>query len=175
MQCLWLIIFVSLFDDAVLGILLFLLSHSVVSYCLQPYGLQHTRLPCPSPSPGVCSNSCPSSWWCYPTVSFSVDPSLALNLSQHQCLFQWVSLEELKYARALRPHRGLAVIINYAFPLPRMVLGVLYRMCTFVGRMKGWVSDICQPRRWKSVSFGVEEGSWAAFNTPILTPLPTTH
>ena len=39
--------------------LVLLLSHSVMAECLQPRGLQHTRLPCPSPSPGVCSNSCP--------------------------------------------------------------------------------------------------------------------
>ena len=37
-------------------------------------GLQHARLPCPSPSPGVCSNSCPLSQWCHPTVSSSVVP-----------------------------------------------------------------------------------------------------
>jgi len=36
-------------------------SHSVVSDSLQPHGLQHARLPCPSPTPGACSNSCPSS------------------------------------------------------------------------------------------------------------------
>ena len=49
-------------------------SHSVVSTSLRPYGLQHARLRCPSPSPGVCSNSCPSSWWCQPTISSSVIP-----------------------------------------------------------------------------------------------------
>jgi len=37
-------------------------SHSVVSNSLRPHGLQHARLPCPSPSPGACSNSCPLSW-----------------------------------------------------------------------------------------------------------------
>ena len=36
--------------------------------------LQHARLPCPSPSPGACSNSCPLHWWCHPTISSSVDP-----------------------------------------------------------------------------------------------------
>ena len=39
---------------------------------LWPHGLQHARLPCPSPSPGVCSNSCPLSWWCHPTILSSV-------------------------------------------------------------------------------------------------------
>ena len=41
---------------------------------LWPHGLQHTRLPCPSPSPGACSNSCPLSWWCHPTILSSVIP-----------------------------------------------------------------------------------------------------
>ena len=44
-------------------------SCSLVSNSLQPNGLQHTRLPCPSPSPGACSNSCPLSQWCHPTIS----------------------------------------------------------------------------------------------------------
>ena len=54
--------------------LLLLFSCSVMSDSLQPNGLQHTRLPCPSLSPRVCSNSCPSSWWCHPTISSSVNP-----------------------------------------------------------------------------------------------------
>ena len=49
-------------------------SHSVVSNCSRPHGLQHARLPCPSPIPRACSNSCPSSQWCYPTILFSVIP-----------------------------------------------------------------------------------------------------
>ena len=49
-------------------------SHSVVSNSLWPHGLQHTRLPCPSPNPRVYSNSCPSSRWCHPTISSSAIP-----------------------------------------------------------------------------------------------------
>ena len=49
-------------------------SRSVVSNSLQPYGLQHTRFPCPSPTPRACSNSSPSSWWCHPTISSSFVP-----------------------------------------------------------------------------------------------------
>ena len=49
--------------------------NSVVSNSLWPYyGLQHTRLPCPSPSLRACSNSCPLSQWCHPTISSSVVP-----------------------------------------------------------------------------------------------------
>ena len=49
-------------------------SHSVMSDSLQPHGLQHARPPCPSPTIGVYSSSCPLSQWCHPTISFSVIP-----------------------------------------------------------------------------------------------------
>ena len=64
-----------------------------------PQGLQHVRPPCPSPTPGVYSNSCPLSRWCHPTISSSVIPfsSSVIPFSscpqsfRHQNLFQWVS------------------------------------------------------------------------------------
>ena len=49
-------------------------SYSVVSNSLQPHGLQHARLPCPSPTSGACSNSCPLSQWWHPSISSSVVP-----------------------------------------------------------------------------------------------------
>ena len=49
-------------------------SHSVMSDSLQPHGLQDARPPCPSPTPGVYSNSCPLSQWCHPVISSSVIP-----------------------------------------------------------------------------------------------------
>ena len=49
-------------------------SRSVMSDSLRPHGLQHARPPCPSPTPGVHSNSCPLSQWCHPTISSSVVP-----------------------------------------------------------------------------------------------------
>ena len=51
-----------------------LFSSSVVSDSLWPHGLQHARLPCPSLSPGVWSNSCLLNWWCHPTISSFVVP-----------------------------------------------------------------------------------------------------
>ena len=56
------------------GVLRVQFSCSVVSSSLHPHGLQHTQLPCPSPVPGVYSNSCPLSQWCHPTISCSVIP-----------------------------------------------------------------------------------------------------
>ena len=68
-------------------------SCSVMSNSLRPLGLQHTRLPCASPSPGVYSNSCPSSPWCHPIISSSAVPfssrlkyfpaSWSFQMSQH--------------------------------------------------------------------------------------------
>ena len=52
-------------------LLLWLFSYSVVSNSLWPHGLQHTRLPCPSLSPVICSNSWPLSLWCHSTISSS--------------------------------------------------------------------------------------------------------
>ena len=67
-------------------------SHSVMSNSSQPHGLQHARLPCPSPTPGACSNSCPSSWWCHPTILSSVIPfSSCLQSFPASGSFQWVS------------------------------------------------------------------------------------
>ena len=51
-----------------------------MSDSLWPHGLQHARIPCLSLPPRVCSNSCPLSWWCHPTVSSSVTPFLLLPL-----------------------------------------------------------------------------------------------
>ena len=88
-----------------------------MSSSLWPHGLQRARPPCPSPTPGVYSNSCPSSWWCHPTISSSVVPfsscrqsfpasrsfqfftlsgqSIELQL-QHQS-FQWTPTTDLLY------------------------------------------------------------------------------
>ena len=57
-----------------MGELLLLFSRSVVSDSLCPHDLQHTRPPCPSPTPWVCSNLCPLNQWCHPTISSSVVP-----------------------------------------------------------------------------------------------------
>ena len=51
-----------------------LFSRSVMSESLWPHGLQHSRLLCPLPSPGVCSSSCPLNQWCHPNISSSVFP-----------------------------------------------------------------------------------------------------
>ena len=67
-------------------------SHSVMSDSLQPHGLQHSRPPCPSPTPGIYSNSYPLSWQCHPTIASSVIPlSSCLQSILASGLFKWVS------------------------------------------------------------------------------------
>ena len=72
----------------------------VLSDSSQSYGLQHSSFLCPSVSLGVCSNSCPLSWWCY-QLSHLLPPSSpsALNLSQHQSFSQmsWVFDQVAKF------------------------------------------------------------------------------
>ena len=65
-----------------LSLIMLLFSHKDMSNCLCPHGLQRARLPCPSPSPRICSNSWPSSWWCHPTISSS-KLQLKCNASVH--------------------------------------------------------------------------------------------
>ena len=61
--------------------LLLLFSHLVMIDSLGPHGLQHARLPCPSPAPRACSSSCRLSWWSHPTILFSVIPFFSCLLS----------------------------------------------------------------------------------------------
>ena len=63
-----------------------LFSRPVISDSLQPHGLQHARLLCPSPFPWACPSSCPLNQWCHPTISCSVASSSDFSLSQHQGL-----------------------------------------------------------------------------------------
>ena len=70
----------------------FQFKYSVVSDSLWPHELQHARPPCPLSTPRVQPSSCALSWWCHPTIHPLLSPCPpALNLSQHQGLFQWVS------------------------------------------------------------------------------------
>ena len=59
-------------NEGMCTLLSLLFSCSVVTNSLWPHELQHTRLPCPSLTPGVCSDCCPLSWWCHPTISSCV-------------------------------------------------------------------------------------------------------
>ena len=83
-----------------------LFSLSVMSDSLWLHELQHARFPCPSPSLGVCLNSCPLSWWCHPTILSSVvSLSFCIQSFQRQSLFQWVG----------SLHQGAKVLGSFSF------------------------------------------------------------
>ena len=95
--------FIDYFDY--IGFLSFIsnqFSCSVVSNSLRPNGLQHARLPCPSPAPRAYSNSCPSSWWCHPTHLIlycpllllpSIFPSIRIFCNESVLRIRWPVLE----------------------------------------------------------------------------------
>ena len=102
-------------------------SRSVVSNSLQPHELQHAKLPCPSPTPGTCSDSYPSNQWCHPTTSSCVIPfSSCLQSLQHQGLFQWVNSS----------HQVAKVL---AFQLQHQSFQWLFRTDSPLG-WTGWIS-----------------------------------
>ena len=95
-------------------------SHSFVSYSLRPHELQHARLPCPSPNPGVYSNSCPVSRWYHPTISSSVIPfSYWLQSFPDSRSFQCVSSSH-QVAKVLEfqlQHQSFKWVFETDFPL----------------------------------------------------------
>ena len=72
--CIYIIVYYNVAHQSLLYFISVQFSHSVVSDCLQPHELQQARPPCPSPTPGIHSNSCPSSRWCHAAISSSVVP-----------------------------------------------------------------------------------------------------
>ena len=94
-------------------------SCSVISNSLRPHGLQHGRLPYPSPSPEACSNSCPLSRWCHPTIWSSVVPfSSCLHISQHQGLFNESTLcmrwpKYWSFSFSISPSREYSGLISF--------------------------------------------------------------
>ena len=99
---------------------LLLFSHSVVSDSLQPHGLQHARLPCPSPSPAACSNSCPLSQWCLPTISSFVIPfssCLQSFLASESFLMSWLFESGGQSIRASASASALPMNIQVWCPL----------------------------------------------------------
>ena len=79
------------------------------------HGLRNASLPCPSPAPRACSNSCPLSQWCHPTISSSAVPfsSCLLNLSQHQGLSQWVSGIRWSFSFSISPSNDYSGLISF--------------------------------------------------------------
>ena len=94
-------------------------SHSFMSDSLRSHGLQHSRSPCPSPTPRIYSNSCPLSWWCHPTISLSVIPCSHLQSFPASGSFQ-MSQFFSSHGQSIGVSASASVLpmnIQYRFPL----------------------------------------------------------
>ena len=131
-------------------------SHSVVSVFLWPHELQHTRLPCPSPTSGACSNSCPLSRWCLPTISTSVVP-----FSSHLQSFPASGSFPMSQLFAFRwPKYGR---FSFSMKLPRNIKD------WFSSRLTGWISqESSSTPQYKSIRSLVLGFSYG----PTLTSIP---
>ena len=106
-------------------------SHSVVFESLQPPELQHSRCPCPSPTLGACSNSCPWSRWCYPTISSSV-----ISFCSHLQSFPTSgSLQMSQFS----PSGGQSIGVLASVSVPPMTIQGWFPLW-----WTGWIS--CRPR-----------------------------
>ena len=104
-------------------VLLLLFSCSVVSYSLWPHGLQQARLPCPSLSPGVFSNSRPLSQWCYPTISLilchpflflpSVFPSIRVFSNELALHIRWPKYWHFSFSFSISPSEEYSGLISF--------------------------------------------------------------
>ena len=90
------------------------LSHSVMSNSLWTHGLQHTRPPCPSPTPGSCSNSCPLSQWCHSTISSSVVP-FSSKMSWWNNNYSWDSSCTMSWTSIYRYSGTLSDLIPWIY------------------------------------------------------------
>ena len=89
-----------------------------MSHSLRPNGLQHSRLPCPSPTPRACSNSCPLSRWCHPTISSSAVPYHTENHMNSVKRKQFSSVAQL--CPTLWPHESQHARPPCPSPAPRV-------------------------------------------------------
>ena len=137
-------------------------SHSVVSSSLRSHGVQHAKFPCPSLTPGTYSNSCPSSWWCHPTISSSVIPfSSCLQSFSESGSFPVSQLFALggQSIGASASASVLPMNIQYWFPLG--LTGLISLQC------KGLSSVFSNTKIWKHQFFSTQSSLW--FNSHICT------
>ena len=128
---------------------------------LWPRGLQHTRLPCPSPFPSVYANSHPLSWWCHPDISSSVIRfSSSFNISQHQGLFRWVG--------SLHP---VAKYWSYSISPSNEYLGLISFRIDWLDRLavQGTLKNLLQHHNSKASGFWCSAFFMVQLSHPYMT------
>ena len=147
--------------DSDIEVMRLLFSLSVVSDSLRPYGLQHARLPCPSPFPGACSNSCPLSREAIQLSHPQSSPSPpAFNLPQHHGLFQWVSSSTSGGQSTGASALASVLPMNIQNSIPLGLTGQILLS-------KGLPRVFSSTTIWKHKLFGTQPSLWS--NTHIRT------
>ena len=127
-------------------------SRSVVSDSLQPHGLQHARLPCPSPTPGVYSDPSPLSQWCHPTISPSVVPFSSCLQSFSIRVFSSESILHIKWPKYwpfsfnISPSNEHSGLISFRMDLlskglSRVFSNTIVQKHQFLGAQLSWQSN----------------------------------
>ena len=100
---------------------------------LQPHGLQHTRLSCPSPYPRVCPSSCPLNWWCRPTISSccpvllpSILPRIKVFSSESAVLIRWPKYWSFIFS--IIPSNKYSGLISFRVDWPDLLAGSAYKL-----------------------------------------------
>ena len=137
-------------------------SNEIVSDFLRTHGLKHSRLPCPSPSPRVCANSCLLSLWCHPTISSSVIPFS----SSPQSFPAWVSLPVSWLFASDGQSIGVSALVSI---LPMNIQGCFPLGLTGLISLlsKGLSRVFSSTTIWKHEFFGIQLSLWS--NSNILT------
>ena len=143
-----------------------ILSSVAVSHSLQPYELQHTRLPCPSPTLGAYSNPCPLSWWCHPIISSclpllllpSIFPSIRAFSSESVLLIRW-------------PNTGIPASASV---LPMNILGLIsfridrFDLLAVQGTLKSLLQNQLKASIFRSLAFFMVQFSYLRFCSRII-------
>ena len=127
-----------------------------MSDSLQPYGLQHARLSCPSPTPSPCSNSHPSSWWCPPTISSSVIPFPSY-------LQSFPALGSFLVSQLFASDGQSFEALASASVLPINIQGWLHLGLTDLISLqsKGLLTVLSSTTVWKHQFFGIQLSLWS--------------
>ena len=132
-----------------------LFSHSVVSESLEPVGLQHARLPWPSLSPGVCSDSSLLSWWCHPTISSchlllllpSVFPSISIYSNESALPIGWSKYWSFSFS--ISPSNEYSALISFSIA------------CVDILLSKGLSRVFSSTTIWKHQLFNAQPSLWS--------------
>ena len=149
----------------------------VMSDSLWPPSLQHARLPCPSPSPRVCSNSCPLNWWCHPTISsfhflpspfppVSIFPSIRVFSNESALGVRWP--DDWSFSCSISPSNEYSGLISFKIDWFDLlaVQGILKSLLQYKNLSKLWAQVPNTARQAASLPGDISRGRRSSMPQP---------